>query len=367
VRSRSACSSSSNSESGGDVVAVVRIGTIGWFGEDIVEFAGDAVDTVATAVVDVAEAAWDVLDEVPGVAEFGDGFRDLINGPLKDFANSAVGKIVLRALAGSAYAVGAGFLGPMIGAQLASAAFALPGLARGEDFWSAWFEESWYRAKTTADIVGPGVVEDLGFVREVERALNDLKALLPDYASLTAEEAASRLGISGMFDVQGLAKRLNVSDYAAAKARWALFPQFPVQPGSYDSVTGKLVIKRLGKRPTTTTENNLLAPVKMAVPLKLPASTVNVLAQMKNELALQSAKIVPIPKPSPLVSAFASRPDVVALTAALSGKKPEPIAVAASAPPPSASLKTVGDVALIGVVAAAAGTFAWWYLGTRRR
>src|SRR6267142_4323977 len=106
------------------------------YGDDfgsIWDIPGDAVD----AVTDVATSA---IDAVPG----GKAVREAMG----DVADSVAGQIILRAFATSL----TGALAWKVGPQLATVAFAVPGLAKGDKFTKAWLDEFSWRVQKTAEI-----------------------------------------------------------------------------------------------------------------------------------------------------------------------------------------------------------------------
>lgn len=109
--------------------------TMGWFGSDITDFVSN---TVSDAVDDIG----DVLSNVPGAKE--------LAGAMGDFAHTAVGAVVLRAMSSAFY----GSIAWTVGPQLASIAWAIPGLMRGDTFDKAWFDEVKWRTEQTAEILG---------------------------------------------------------------------------------------------------------------------------------------------------------------------------------------------------------------------
>lgn len=100
---------------------------------------GDAADAVAAPFVWVAE-------NVPGVSHVVQGAGELV----ADFAKSDAGRVVLRAMATSM----TGGLAAIVGPQLATVAWAVPGLLRGEPFDEAWTSEFSYRVEKTAEHFG---------------------------------------------------------------------------------------------------------------------------------------------------------------------------------------------------------------------
>src|SRR4051812_44237510 len=87
----------------------------------------DTWDTVTSPIDD----AWNALkDNVPGFQEVSDAVDAVVTGPVRDFARTSVGRTILSVAAGSL----TGGLAPMLGPQLATVAFAMPGMAAGESF-----------------------------------------------------------------------------------------------------------------------------------------------------------------------------------------------------------------------------------------
>lgn len=114
---------------------------------DAVDFVSNAVDTVTAPVGDAFDA---VIDTVPGARDVADAVDAVVTGPVRDFAHTGAGKTMLSALASSV----TGGLAPLLGPQLATVAFALPGLASGDDFVTAWTQEFGKRVEETAAYLG---------------------------------------------------------------------------------------------------------------------------------------------------------------------------------------------------------------------
>ena len=117
---------------------------IGWFGSDLVDDVGDGISDGWNAVVDTVPGARDVVNVVDSV----------LVGPVRDFAQTGVGRALLTTLASSV----TGGLAPLLGPQLATIAFAIPGMAAGEDFVTSWTQEFGSRVQQTAQIMGADVV-----------------------------------------------------------------------------------------------------------------------------------------------------------------------------------------------------------------
>lgn len=175
----------------------------------IVGVFGDAWDWVKGRAEDAGDLVSDAFDAIPG----SELLKDFWNGPLRDFAKTDVGKIVLRAVATAAQ----GPIAPIVGSQLSSIVWAVPGLFRGERIDQAWISEFGWRLKTTAEILGPQVAEALG--AQVDAAIEALKAS-PDAAASMAGELAEQLG---------------VSDWAADQARSLVLGLEPPNPDDYEA------------------------------------------------------------------------------------------------------------------------------------
>lgn len=205
--------------------------TIGWFGSDV-------LDAVTGAVSDVWET-------IPGSEIVGGAFEDVWTGPLRDFAKTPLGVTVLTAAASAvygplAYALGGPYGLANFGAQLATVTWALPGLARGEDFATAWVSEVKRRAEKTAEYVGGEAASHL--VAELGVATDFLKGLAPEQI-----EALQNMPEALLSDaVQEMAADAGVADWSIAMAMNALFDEMPGPPDwaglfAFDDVTGALL------------------------------------------------------------------------------------------------------------------------------
>jgi hypothetical protein len=174
----------------------------------------------------------DVVDEIEKIVQDNPGsewVKDLANGPLRDFANTSIGQVLLRAMAGSLY----GGLAPVLGPQLAAVAFALPGLIRGERFDQAWVAEFSWRLMKLSEIGG----EELG-----ETASEQLRiageALIAkarrQFPNVPIDEALRSLQLNP----RDLAKELGIREDIAAQAlALAQRQPFPDE-NDYDARTG---------------------------------------------------------------------------------------------------------------------------------
>lgn len=177
-------------------------------GPGINGFLSDAWDTITSPFVD--GATW--VSHLPGFEQAGDA--------LGDFAKTAVGKIVLRAISDS-------FFGPLqavVGPQLASIVWAVPGLMAGDDFDHAWLTEFKSRCDQVAEVSG-----------------------IPGVENLTGELSVATQAIASQFDIgetctwalSELAQIAGVSDYAAAASRSLWNRTDPPDPAHYDPVSGR--------------------------------------------------------------------------------------------------------------------------------
>lgn len=161
---------------------------------DAWDAAGDLADSI-TGELD------SILHDIPG----SEWVKDFANGPLKDFANSKLGMVVLRAQAGMLAQYSLFNLGTLIGPALAHLSFALPGVLRGENLRNAWLNESSWRLAKLAEYFGgeaaKQATEQLTEVRDilVERAKTAFPGIPMDEAlrklDITPEAVAKEFGI----------------------------------------------------------------------------------------------------------------------------------------------------------------------------
>jgi hypothetical protein len=318
-------------------------------------FLFDAAEDAVNAAGKFVSNAWGVIDDIPGFKELGDGTKDLFKGPLRDFANTAVGQTVIRALSGSLMIASYGlssfpFLGPQLALTGHALAMAMPGMVKGEDFWSAYFSEGLWRVEQTAKILGADAANGL-----IDQAKNELGGALKtvqgflqksfpnalDFMTANAalssgtslskfispEALASRLGLPSL-TVDGLAQRLGIQDINAAILQHYLYPErWPEFPNasSFDPVTGRLKGRTLSK-------------VRVGPPP---------VGQQTMSTGVASAL-------DKLFAQVAAREQAEAAVA---------LAVADDAA--AARAETAGNVALVGVVTAGALAGAWWYFRKR--
>lgn len=150
-----------------------------------------AIGSIWGDVAAGAEGAWSAVTGAFESTPLYGPLKDAVEGPLRDFAKTSYGKLVLRAITTQWYGPIAWTIGP----QLAAVVFAFPGLMRGESFEDAWLLEFKWRAEKTAETLGPGVLEVFGAqLKEAMTALGD-EFEVGELANRTAEELAARLNI----------------------------------------------------------------------------------------------------------------------------------------------------------------------------
>lgn len=152
------------------------------------------IDDASAVVGAAADITTSAIDTIPGGQDVRLAVDSAVTGPVRDFANTAVGRTMLSALASTV----TGGLAPVLGPQLATIAFALPGMAAGDDFVTAWTQEFGKRVEQTAAIVGasyagPLVQEQLS---KAQVYLDQLKAAGVDPATVGFQEFAKNAGVS---------------------------------------------------------------------------------------------------------------------------------------------------------------------------
>lgn len=146
-------------------------------------FFEDAIDVADDAVSTVWNGAGDAVRLVPG----GDELLEAAG----DFGRTGAGLVVLRAMSTMFYASVAWPLGP----QLASVAFAVPGLVRGDDFTHAWLTEVKWRTEEAAKLLGPGIVEAFGaqLAGTLRKLAEEFGAV--DFIDMTTKELIERFHV----------------------------------------------------------------------------------------------------------------------------------------------------------------------------
>lgn len=123
-------------------------------------------DPITDPIEDIATSIWDGVRKVPGV--------DVLAEQVGDFANTALGKTVLTALASSLYGT---LAWTAAGPQLATVAWTVPGLLRGDSFEDAWLSAFKERVKKTGEMVGADVGHLVG--EQVGQILGKLGEMFP--------------------------------------------------------------------------------------------------------------------------------------------------------------------------------------------
>ena len=289
---------------------------IGWFGSDLV----DTVTGAAGSVVDSLESFASNIPGAPAIAR-------LVTGPVRDFANTAVGRVVFSAIATSL----TGGLAPILGPQLATVAWAFPGLARGQDFVTSWTQELASRAAQTAAILGAPALSDT-----LAKSLSETTQYLT--------EKGIDVAVYGLDDLTGRAMQSLTKDVIAAGKSGTDLASATV----LDYARGALVDLARQFNPVTG---------KWEAPTAASTfnATVNVGVGKAQEIAKQAL----------LTSAIASNasitPGVAAAIRAAAGSAPAAVsAVAPVSASPTRENQAAWDIALGALVIGAAGAL-WWY------
>jgi hypothetical protein len=317
-----------------------RAGRVGAKRARIGDVFSDAWDTVTDPVT----SAWDDAKKVvPGLSDLSDAIDSFASGPLKDFAKTAVGKVVLTAISGGAYMA----VAPAVGAQLAAATFALPGMARGEKFAQAWTEA--FVERITALIkyfIGQGLPEGIADTKAGQIAQDVIDRCAP---------YADQLGKAG-FDFFKLARLAGIrEDFAALYIAQQLGDMRLYTDHQFDVATGNAIVgpswadaaKRAAEK------------VRQAAIAEQARSAAR--GEERRALAMDPAfRVLSVmAEGQPLDQTPAPGPDLTNLT----GSGPVLTTTAAPAPTATAGLSTPAKVAvgvgLLGALAAAARALRW--------
>ena len=277
----------------------------------------DDVSAVASAVADVTTSAWDdVKNTVPGAQAISDAFDSFATGPLRDFARkNPIAPVVLTAVSGGAYALAA----PIAGAQLAAVTFALPGMAKGENFVHAWVEGFVDRVTAlVAYFIGHGVPANVANV-QIPQQMSDEMQKVTDYVQQSGVDLSQ-------VDLKGLAARAGVrEDVAAHYLANALGDLKLPDHYEFDDATGKAT-------PLQTAAQKLQAvadAMARRVAAEQAAKTTGALSQARSSAFQTFAKqmILPPPKTAssapelgPLAGVELPTPAAAAPASGLSGK-----------------------------------------------
>ena len=221
---------------------------IGWFGEDWVDAGRKFLNDAGDAASDAASSAWDLVDDLPGLKQLGEGVKGLATSELfRDFAKSSHGQLFFRAIATAAGQGVGGLLftvaglGPLTMLGMASV-HALPGVIRGQRFGDAFLAENMKRVEDTAKIVGTDAAAALP--AQWQQALEELQARAAAFApTLEPGAALDQLAAAMGTDAEGLARRiaaqLGIREDMAGQALSLILDRPAIDSAAYDPVTGR--------------------------------------------------------------------------------------------------------------------------------
>lgn len=225
---------------------------------------------------------WNISDTVSGVERIVNQATKPIGDALGQFANSGIGQFIMQAATTGIFTVLAGPFGP----QLASVAFALPGIAKGDDFAKAYTTELFRRIDLTGKIIGEDAIKQV--TSQLSQYVDKLKDIVPPDIGdrVMAFLSSNTSGLGGIVDLQTqlvniakdnkqyvdalsklipgqtpatYAKLLTgpISGYAklipggredaAVMAKAALFKVIPPQDMNVDALTGKVSVMLASK------------------------------------------------------------------------------------------------------------------------
>lgn len=178
-------------------------------------------DPITDPIEDIATSIWDGVRKVPGV--------DVLAEQVGDFANTTLGKTVLTALASSLYGT---LAWTAAGPQLATVAWTVPGLLRGDSFEEAWLSAFKERVKKTGEMVGADVGRLVG--EQVGQILGKLGEMFPPGGlPWSVQQIAEYFGVRE--DAAALAKDLFNKGLAGVDTAIVGRPD-----DAYDFATGRL-------------------------------------------------------------------------------------------------------------------------------
>jgi len=214
---------------------------------DIGDALGDAAsavgDVVDTGVGDVADVFTSAIDAIPGGRDVRLAIDSVLVGPVRDFANTAVGQVVLIAVASAIPGGLAATLGPGIEGVAFVASMSVPGVLAGDPSFShAWATEFARRCQQTAEYFGGQAAGDLlnaAFAQLSDYVVKN-GVVLTDYTRDTFQALAEKAGVPDL-----------VAAYAVGLARKEL-PSNWIE-WSFDPKTGKATPRFAGSTLATTT------------------------------------------------------------------------------------------------------------------
>lgn len=185
---------------------------------------------------DIGDAFTDATDTFAANVPGGEWVKDAVNGGLGvvgDIAKTDVGRAFLTVITNA-------MVGPLaweVGPQLASALWAVPGVAAGEPFMQAWSQQVIFRAKQCAEMYGGELAKK--FIEGIQPALNYLNEKVGPEAQAAGLAALQKLGITP----EKIAAEINVRADSAASAinSWLRQDVFPLD--KYDPQTGARIVR----------------------------------------------------------------------------------------------------------------------------
>lgn len=199
----------------------------------------------------------------PGVQQVADA--------IGDFAKTSVGRLIATAVATTLY----GALAVVVGPQLASIAFAFPGLLRGDSFSQSWIEEFSSRVHAVAEIMGPDIAAKVG--DELQDALGKITDKLGSAASSALDDAGlSDFANEALGDVASLLPNLatatGLREDALVYAK-SLANQIPIPKLDIVAATGEVLAIHLPSGTVTYPHGQAAAATAGFAPAPAPAAT----------------------------------------------------------------------------------------------
>lgn len=305
-----------------------------WY-EDAWDATGGRVVKAVNAGADVVTSA---LSRIPG----GNLLMDAAGGgldALSSLAKTIPGQIVLTAVSGGMAAYFATYNLPILnqamGPQLASAFWALPGVARGEPFAQAYMAAFIERMRKLAEYFGGEAAAYAA--NQLGPAIDYLKSIVP--AELQGEELAAWLAKAGITP-ESLAYKLGIRPDVAAEALNGMIARAMYDVESFDLKTGR----RLTKDALDSNKKHLnLLALYLGPVAKTTAQMVDPKIAIKRALLEEMG--VKAPAPAPVAAPATPRPQ---LPAFVQQAKPQDEEKGTS------TALIVGGVAAVGVLAAGA-------------
>lgn len=266
---------------------------------------GDIFSDLAGDVNSVANAIGGVVMGVPGVAP-------LVNGPLKDFANSSVGQIVLPIIANS---LGGGVYQMTRFAPAMMTVWAMPGVARGDDFDHALILATADRLKQTAEILGVDVSATI--MTQLQGLMGEL---IQQYGAQVATDLPSFQQIASQYnvrqDVAAIAKASlehlnlpNLNDFDPSSGRYYL-DQSP-ETQSLRAPTDEFLI--LYQAQARANETSIATAAKQATAFE------NFIGPVAPKPVVVAAPVSAVKAPAPVAATGMSTGEKVAIVAAGGG------------------------------------------------